>query len=122
MDLRQMILDKQDIPANKAVVVPEWGCTVYVRTLTGTERDSYEQQLIVNRKVRGRTVRDTDLTNARAKLLVLTLCDDVGVPIFKEEDAVALGEKNAAILDRIYAVAAELNGFTDKDIEELTGN
>jgi hypothetical protein len=44
MDIRSQILAADDLP-REAVAVPEWGgVTVWVRTLTGTERDRFETQ------------------------------------------------------------------------------
>ena len=34
----------------------------------------------------------------------------------------ALGDKSAAALDRCFAVAQRLNGFSSDDVEDLAGN
>ncbi len=100
------------------VPTPEWGGSgagVYVRSGTGLERDEFEQSLM-NRDKR---TPDVDLRNARAKLVARAACTETGTRIFKDTDVVALGAKNAAPLDRLYDMAAELWGIRQKDMEEL---
>ncbi len=110
---RAAILAADDLP-RELVEVPEWGGSVHVRTLTGTERDAFEQSVIV--------AGEKNLGNIRARFAVLTICDENGDRIFGERDAVDLGKKSAAALDRVFAVAQTLNGFSSSDVEDLAGN
>lgn len=107
---RDRILSADDLP-REVVEVPEWGGSVYVRTMTGAERDRFEDEhhKQVNR-------------NFRARLAVLTVCDEAGVLLFKPEDAGALGEKSAAALNRVLDVSAKLNGLTKSDVDDLEKN
>ncbi len=111
---RESILSLDDLPREK-VEVPEWGGSVYVRTLTGTERDAFEQSM------QGKKNK-IDLENVRARFAVLTICDADGTRLFTHADAKELGSKSAAALDRVFAVAQRLNGFTHSDAEDLAGN
>ena len=43
MNLRESIIAANDLK-RESVEVPEWGVTVYVRTMTGEERDQYEEE------------------------------------------------------------------------------
>ena len=105
------------------VSVPEWGGGVYVRTLLGTERDQFEQSLVDERPVGGgKTKPRLNATNVRARLVVLCAVDATGARIFKDEDAVALGRKSGKALDRVFAVAQQINGLTKEDVEDLAGN
>lgn len=104
-------LDYEDVP------VPEWGGTVRVKGLTGVERDRYESTLVEFRKDGSREMR---LANARARLVALAVVDAGGKPVFGREDVKALGNKSAAALERVFAVAKRLAGLTDEDVEELT--
>jgi len=117
MNLREAILAAQDskrIP----VEVPEWGVKVYLRTLTGAERDAFEGGLM---KGKGKN-RAPDLANLRARLVALCAVDADGKRIFADDDIHALGGKAAAPLDRLFSAAQELNSLSDKDVEELEGN
>lgn len=96
------ILAVQDLK-KEAVAVPEWGGDVFIRTMTGLERDQFEQSLSIDGQRR--------LENLRARLLVKTLVDEHGVRLFDDADAEALGGKSAAALDRCFDVAQRLNGL-----------
>ena len=111
---RDAILQTDDLP-RELVQVPEWGGDVYVSTLNGTQRDAFEQSM------QGKKNK-LNLDNVRARFAVLTLVDDKGVRLFTDADAKALGEKSAAALDRVFAVAQRLNGFSSQDAEDLAGN
>ncbi len=100
------------------VDVPEWGGTVRVKALTGTERDSLEQSMIEGRG----KAREMNLANFRAKLAAHSIVDEKGKRIFNDLDVFDLGRKSGAALARVFNVASRLSGFTDDDIEELTKN
>ena len=107
----QQILEAQDQRIEE-VKAPEWGGSVYVKAMSSLDRDRYEKE------VQGSGVPD----NFRAKLAVLTVCDEAGNLLFTKDQATLLGEKSAKVLDRIFSKIMELNGFSDKDIEEIEGN
>jgi hypothetical protein len=96
------------------VKVPEWGGTVLLREMSGTERDAYEASLYRD--------REASLVNARSKLAVRCICDENGSLLFGESDIAALGEKSSRALDRVGRVAQRLNGLSDKGLEEVVGN
>lgn len=102
------------------VEVPEWGGSVYVRSLTGTERDSFEADM-VSATGKGGT-REANFENLRAKLVARTACDEDGKSLFSLKDLEKLGNKNAAALDRLYDVGARLSGLKEEDKEELLDN
>jgi len=114
---RQAILNAEDLPMER-MDVPEWGGFVYVRTLTGAERDAFEDASI---KGRGRN-RRFSLRNVCARLVVMAVCDERGRRVFRDGDAERLGEKSAAALNRVYRVAARLSAISEEDIEDLAGN
>ena len=90
----------------EAIEVPEWGGTVYVKTLRGTDRDAFETSLIAREGE-----RDGRMENVRARLVALTLCDEAGARLFEDGEIAALGRKSARALDRVFAVAQRLNGI-----------
>jgi len=109
---RDSILKADDLP-KESVEVPEWGGQVWVSTLTGTQRDAFEQSMVTKKN-------KPNMDNVRARFAVLTICDEKGERLFKAADADELGKKSAAALDRIFAVAQRLNGFSDNDQKELS--
>lgn len=100
--------------------VPEWGGEVRLRTLTGRERDEFEASTVeTNKKGQQRT----NLVNIRARLVSLCLVDEEGNRMFTEKrDVILLGEKSAAALERVFAKCNEMNGLSEKDVEELAEN
>lgn len=101
------------------VAVPEWGGFVFVKALTGKERDAFEASML---KGEGKKQR-VDAQNVRAKLCSLAICDAKGTRLFATREAIdALGNKSAAALSRVYKVASRLSGVTDDDVEELVKN
>lgn len=100
------------------VDVPEWGGAVRVRSFTGRERDAFEASLVSGE---GKS-RRVDLSNLRARLVALTIVDEVGQRLFADDEVALLGTKSGAALDRVFAIAQQLNGLSGAQVEELTKN
>jgi len=114
MALTKKDILKADDIQKEMVNVPEWGGDIYLRTMSGLERDAFEQS-IVKDKV-------TNLTNIRARFCALVICDEDGKRLFTDADVVELGRKSSLVLSRIFDVGQSLNGFTNADVEELAKN
>ena len=114
---RDAILGADDLP-RREVEVPEWGGRLWVRTMTGLERDRYEAGLVVEPG----TKRADRLANLRARLVALTAVDAAGERLFAETDVEALGAKSSKALDRVADAALKMNGLGPDDVEELVGN
>ena len=111
---KDAILEAQDIETEE-VAVPEWGGAVYVKGMTGTERDSFEASIV---QQRGKNA-SVNMANIRAKLAAWTICDEKGERLFTDKDAVKLGKKSASALQRVFDVAQRLSGISGDDVEEL---
>jgi hypothetical protein len=114
---REAILGAQDM-RQEEVQVPEWGGSVLIRTMTGKERDTWEESHIDRTGLQP----VLDLTNARASLVALVCVNAEGKRLFTQKDVEALGEKNGKALDRIYSAAQVLNGLTQPSVEAARGN
>lgn len=114
---KDQILQAQDT-LYEEVAVPEWGGTVRVKSMTGTERDALESSMISG-KGKSATV---NLVNLRAKLVARSIVDEAGKRIFDDADIPALAQKSAAALNRVYEVAQRLSGISQDDVDELTKN
>lgn len=116
------ILGARDLDLER-VDMPEWGGYVYVRGLTGRERDDFEYSMIDRTPARkGRRQQSTvevRMQNLRAGLVARCVVDSEGRRLFKDEQVAQLGEKSAAALDRLYDVASRLSGLRAEDVEEL---
>lgn len=95
---------------------PEWGGTVRLRSITGAQRDAFEQSCLIQR---GKE-RRVNMRNARAKLIILCAVDETSAPMFSDADLSALGRRNAKPIDRLFDAAQKLCGLTEDDLGELT--
>ena len=117
MDMREQILGCEDLPLEK-VNIKQWKMDVYVRGLSAAERDQFETEMF---DVVGKDVK-MNRKNLRARLVVLTVCDEKGNRIFKDEDLAALGKKSGAALDKLFTLAQKLSGIGAADVEEMVSN
>lgn len=119
---REDLLAKDELQIEKVELGN--GKFVYVRQMTGSERDQFEQSLMKETKGKGGAVTyERDLSHFRAKLAVNTVCDDKGVNILQMKDAVMLSQnKAAATLEKIVNKAQELNKISDEDRDNLVKN
>jgi len=118
-ELKAAILGATDI-VSEAVTVPEWGgLTVWVKTLTGKERDAYESDLIIMGR-KGQT--KFNMSNMRAKLLARCLVSEDGKRLFGDDEVEILGQRSAAAIQRLFAIAQRLNALTNDDVDELEKN
>ena len=90
------------------VEVPEWGGSVCIKTLSGTERDAFEEGY-----------SEQKMKNFRARFLVLTLCDESGERLYADSEADELGSKSAVVLNRLFDSAWSLNAFRNEDVDAL---
>lgn len=118
---REQILGQKKPEATK-LSVPEWGGDVYVRVLSGKERDAFEFASIAERKTAKKGGKEFTPENVRARLVASTACDESGNTLFTPEDVTALGELSCAALDRVWELASRINRFTREDAEELVKN
>lgn len=120
MDLREKALAAARAAKEKPVLVPVTfnGVDMFVRRLSGRERDAWEVSLV---EIRGKK-RVTKLDNVRARFAVLVLCDADGKPVFREQDAELLGDGGCQDLDRVYDIGQNLNGLGDDAKEDIEKN
>ncbi len=93
--------------------VPEWGGSVRLRVMTGSERDKFEADFVDGKK---------SVEMVRAKLVAKCLVDEHGERLFAETEIPSLSDKSASVLDRLFTECMRLNRFSKGDVEELAGN
>jgi hypothetical protein len=118
MTLKEQFLALKSRLKIEAVKIDGMAEPVYVRTLTGRERDAFESSCFMTK---GKN-RELNTENLRAKLLVRSICDADGQRLFADADVVLLGDMPADVLDALFAKAQELSGLGTKDVEEMVGN
>ena len=113
---REDILKVDDIQI-EFVEVPEWGGSVFVKGMTGAERDRFESGII---EISGDDSK-VNMTDIRAKLCAVSVCNEDGKKLFSPADIKELSKKSASALQKVFEVAQRLSGITDDDVEELAG-
>lgn len=111
---REEILQADDLKT-EIVNVPEWGGEVIVRTMTGTDRDIWDNLMF-------RKGERNYLNDNRAKLCSCTIVDEHGNLLFTEDDVIELGKKSSMALNRVFDVAKRLNGLGPDDVKEMAKN
>ena len=113
---KEMILQADDRKLKK-VEVPEWGGHVFIRTMTGEERDLFENLCQSNK--RGASI---DITELRANLLALVIVDPDGKRLFTQKEVKDLNLKNGKVLSDLFEEARKINGIGDDELAELEKN
>lgn len=104
---KSAILSAGDVKVEK-VSVPEWGGEVYVKTISGFDRDQFEEGY-----------SDQKMKNFRSRFLVLTLCDEKGDRLFTDVEVSELSKKSSLVLNRLFEKSWAMNAFTNEAIDEL---
>ena len=125
---KEQVRDAADVEIER-VEVPEWGGHVWVRGLTGSERDKWEAEFVevsdgmIETEIEGKRQK-MNPTNSRARLVARCVVDSDDPQeadrVFDEEDIKWLGDKSGKALDRVYEKARDLSGISDEDIEEMS--
>lgn len=99
--------------------IPQWNGGVYVKGLTGTQRDAFERRMVEMKSGK----RSVNVTNFRAKLIVACTVDSDDIHkaklLFNDSDVENLGRKSAAALQLIYDQAAKMSGFSAEEVDTL---
>ena len=116
------ILARQD-KEFEDVEIPEWGGTVRIAAMSGTDRDRWELSMMQADDKSERGFRMNFDAYSRVRLVALCLVDDNFERVFVTDEQVkALGQKSGAVMDRLYGIAQRVNGLSDDDIEDLEKN
>lgn len=105
------IFAKDDLELER-IDIPEWDGCVYVRVMTGIDRDLFDK-------------RREDNQPFRAWLLSRCVTDETGKPLFNQTDGremSQIGAKSGKAIDRIIAKLLELNALDGDAVDELAGN
>ena len=113
---RNSILGADDLQ-HEDVEVPEWGGSVRVRGLMGSERDEFEASIVVQD---GDGKTHVESKQMRARLVSLTVIDERGARLFSKSDVEALGQKSAAALEKVFDVAMKLAGMSKDEVEKIS--
>ena len=105
---RDAIFSIDDLPREE-VFVSEWNGSVYVRALSGAERDELERMLSKG-------------AASRAAIVALCAVDASGERLFSADDVDALAKKNGRALEKIVTAAMRFAMISDEGIDEGKGD
>jgi hypothetical protein len=109
---RDEILAAKD-RADEYVEVPEWGGTVRVLALTGTDRDRYLAGLMRIGVENGTPrLEGVNIEGRTVRLVSMSVVDDDDQPLFSPADVLALGQKSSSALAQVEEVASRLSRLT----------
>jgi hypothetical protein len=108
---RDSILKAKDLKTVD-LEVKEWGGTIRLQTMTGSARQEY---------YRSTAGKDGTPKNVMEALIVACAVDEAGKPIFTSADVSELSRKSSIAINRVFEKAAELNGLTQKAVDDIAG-
>lgn len=95
----------------KDIPVPEWGGSLRVRTMTVAERNDF-----------ARRASSEDKVSVAAWLVSVLAVDENNKPLFKAEDVPEIERRNFRAVDRVVQAILEVNGISEKKVEEAAKN
>lgn len=120
---RDQLLQKDELLKEKVMLNEENDEFVYVRQMTAHEKNIWEMSQLQRTGTGKNLAYNVVLDEYRAKLAVVTICDEEGNLLFRPTDFDLLSNAmSAAKLEKIVDVAQRLNAITEEDKEELTKN
>jgi hypothetical protein len=95
--------------------VKEWECTVYIRRISGAEREQCVEA--------SQQARESGKENGMAfqyKLLSISICDESGAPLFTEDEI--KNKLDSDVMDGLFDATSKLNGFgKSEELEKNSG-
>jgi hypothetical protein len=109
MTTKEQIFNSDDLTSKK-VDVPEWGCEIILRVMTGADRDKY---------MRFVSKQDGIPENMMERLIVLTAYNESGEKLFTDSDIPELSKKSSLVITRLFSEATRLNKISNESLDEL---
>jgi hypothetical protein len=103
---REQVLGAKVELRREEVPTPELGGSVLVRLWTASERDRFESRIMAG-----------GLEDRRARVIALSVCDELGNLLFTEADIPRIGGMPSDLADRIALAALKLNDLADDDMQ-----
>ena len=119
---RSSLLKRDELKIEKVILSKD--DFVFVREMTGRERDQFETSLIREvKRPNGEVEYVRSLEDFKAKLAVNSLCNEKGDLLLKPHDYQELSKNIAADkLQKIVEVALSLNGMGEEDLKKVRKN
>ena len=113
---REAFLKPVKVP-EQVVDLPEMGGSVRVRGFTAKQRSEHERSFVL----KSGKVNQAKQAERRERLIIQTVIDDEGNPLFTEEDIPAIGRQPAVVIERLVDAALEVCGLAP-ELEDSAKN
>jgi hypothetical protein len=113
MALDRKAIEAANKPHVEEVNVPEWGGSVYVRTLSGHEMARFSA-VVSNAKPK-------DVEQQFVRFAAMVLADENGKRLYSDDEIEKVGELEWRGLQRVVEAGQELNGLSDVAVETEKG-
>jgi hypothetical protein len=114
---RDSLLSAANNRKRMLVDVPELGGELYLQALSTAQVMEYNSTLVPY----GKSVPPTVFAKAMARLLVFSVCDVEGNPLYTEEDIDALSFNDLGVLTKLRKHIIEISGL-DLDVGQVADN
>lgn len=116
MSIRDNILNAKVKKLHEVSITdPEWGVdTLYIKLMNGRERLAFQKEA---QKMKG-----NDESLVIPFVLIHTVCDEEGKPIFSSDDSEAILNLNGTEVDKLFTASLKVNGLMDNSLEETKKN
>lgn len=94
------------------VCLPNDGGFVYIKELSGKQREEFERRVAQGRK------KGDDYRGLRAKLIVDSLVDEEGENLFNPEDSSNVEKMPSSIIEFIFEKILSINGVDTENVKE----
>lgn len=101
------------------VEVPEWGQTIRLATLSAQQAAEFNAKQITFNADGTRKVNNEAIYGRPYLLVAACAVDADGKRLFTDKEA---GAKSVRVINRLYEIAAALNGFNETAIEDAEKN
>ncbi len=112
---------KGSIPREQ-VEIPALGGHVFVRGMTGAERDRFEARALLTRQLTDVAAAEKAYDNYKARLLASCIVDEQGRRIVPQGGEAALGDLPGAVLSRLFDVCLRLSGLGADAVDDAEKN
>ena len=117
-ELKHKLLATPDI---KTASVTEWGCTFWVRCMSGQLRSDWGTAWEKYKKDLG-LGDDCDVVHYYAVMIAHTACEENGTLLFSMDDVAGLLKKTPQSLKAVFDAARAINGMKPDAVEDAAKN
>lgn len=116
MSIRENILNAKIKKLHEVSITdPEWGIDkLYIKLMNGRERLAFQKA--------AQAMKGNDESQLIPFVLIHTVCDSDGTPIFSSDDSEAILNLNGSEVDKLLTTSLRVNGLMENSTEDTKKN